>query len=1258
MLIKLQKGEYSMNRLKSASLIFVSLAFMTSVVVNTPAIQTNATTVTLNENERVVNIELGGFFTIAMTNQNRIFAWGRNDRGQLGVASPSSSNVPIDITSRFPFISEETIVDIKLGFEHALALTSTGRVFSWGSSNAYENSFSFNVNIPTIITGITFNAGEVVTKIAAGGNSSIILTSGNRLFAFGNGEAGQLVGSSSFNAPKNISSSFSLDVGETFVDIELGSAHSSFITSNNRVFMMGDNRNGQIGNDYQGGNYSRSPVNITSNIPVSPNGVTKAYLGHEHSVLFAPLTGNAFVFGSNSYAALGTNAFAQSVPANMAQNVASGEHIITAIDAGFRHGAALRTDQQFFIWGTNGWGEVSLPTANANQKLPINITEKFNLFDDETILDFSLGGGQSSQGAVQGAHTGIVTSLGRIFMFGSNSFGQLGIGTTAANVSALNATINTVSFISVSFDPTITFDVNGGSVVTAIKLPEGTAINAPSNPTKLGYTFDGWFTDIALTNAFTFSTMPGEDTTLFAKWAIQTYTISYELNGGINAVSNPGSFNITTPTITLDNPTKVGHTFFAWYNNSSFTGSAITTISLGTTGNQTLHAKYDVNQYTITFDTNEGSLVSPITQNFDSVVSQPTAPAKALYTFAGWFSDEALTATYIFTKMPAADITLYAKWTLNQYTITFDSKGGSSVSGLTQDYDSSVSAPSNPTKSGYTFAGWFSDEGLLSTYTFNKMPGENITLYAKWTLNTYTINFTLNGGTLGANQITSYTIVDQPVSLVPATLAGHVFKGFYRESSFQTLISSVNTSEAANLTVYALFFTTAFDTFYNQVSQLPNPITIEDKSLITSYLATYETLSNFEKGFIDLTLIQTALNTISTLEINAVVNAIDDFSNPITLLDEDDVLAARSAYDALSAEQKQVVANYQDLVAAEDRLAILNQQLIDETIADDIIETITTLPEVESISLTDEEAILQARQAYDALTEEQKALVTNYDELVAAEARITILKQQVINETAAQGVINLIDELPPINELTLDDAAQLTTVRVAFDALTSNQQSLVTNYQMLLDVEAQLLVLQTTPTGITTLQWVLILIMIVSLFSMLSWLIFFKKKTEEKKIQPIEVSPSLTTQPVEVIPTIAKIDLGEVVFNRDIKTAKQFIAFSKVTPGSYLEITPDFASTNRVVEVSDTLPKVLNEVNRFIALSPEEVKAVKLSLTSGANFIKKTPGSYIDQEGYYVEVDLENQIIDNYIFARTRLAPTTTKGHRWIRIETRKIQTK
>jgi uncharacterized repeat protein (TIGR02543 family) len=1245
-----------MNKMKKFGLLFISVLVLEGLLSSSPFIKVNANTITLNENEIVNNLELGGFFSVAMTNQNRIFSWGRNTSGQLAV-SGTHRNVPIEITSRFNLNVGETITDIKLGFEHGLSLTSEGRVFSWGSNSLGANGLAFSTSTPTVMTNLSLNANEKVEKIAAGGLTSVVLTSQNRLIAWGYSEAGQIVGSALTSSPKNITSSFSLNTGETFVDIDLGYLHSGFVTSQNRVFMMGDNRSGQVGNNYAGGNFSRSPVDITANIPVNPSPVTKVILGYNHSFLFAPTTGDVFAYGSDGEGQLGVVNFSGPLPLKMSSNITTLPNTVTAVAAGFNHSAALTSDNQLFMWGYNGWGEITLPTSGANQNLPLNITEKFNLLDNETIVDVSLGGGQSDSGASTSAHSGIVTSLGRVLMFGSNGYGQLGTGVTSTNA-AINNVIKPVSLLSVSFDPSITFNTNGGSDVTSIKLPEGSAISAPTNPTKLGYTFEGWFSDVALTTTFVFSTMPSEDTTLYAKWNTQPFTISYELNGGANNANNPSSFDITTATITLATPSKVGHTFVGWYDNLSFSGSALTSIPQGTTGNKTFYAKFDINQYTISFDSKGGSHVTSITQNFDTNVSQPSAPTKALYTFAGWYNDEALTNAYTFAKMPASNLTLYAKWTLNQYTITFDSKGGSSVSGLTQDYDSSVSAPSNPTKSGYTFAGWFSDEGLLSTYTFNKMPGENITLYAKWTLNTYTINFTLNGGTLGANQITSYTIVDQPVSLVPATLAGHVFKGFYRESSFQTLISSVNTSEAANLTVYALFFTTAFDTFYNQVSQLPNPITIEDKSLITSYLATYETLSNFEKGFIDLTLIQTALNTISTLEINAVVNAIDDFSNPITLLDEDDVLAARSAYDALSAEQKQVVANYQDLVAAEDRLAILNQQVIDETIADDIIETITTLPEVESISLSDEEAILQARQAYDALTEEQKALVTNYDELVAAEARITILKQQVINETAAQGVINLIDELPPINELTLDDAAQLTTVRVAFDALTSNQQSLVTNYQMLLDVEAQLLVLQTTPTGITTLQWVLILIMIVSLFSMLYWLIFFKKKTEEKKIQPIEVSPSLTTQPVEVIPTIAKIDLGEVVFYRDIKTATQFIAFSKVTPGSYLEITPDFASTNRVVEVSDTLPKVLNEVNRFIALSPEEVKAVKLSLTSGANFIKKTPGSYIDQEGYYVEVDLENQIIDNYIFARTRLAPTTTKGHRWIRIETRKIQTK
>jgi uncharacterized repeat protein (TIGR02543 family) len=91
--------------------------------------------------------------------------------------------------------------------------------------------------------------------------------------------------------------------------------------------------------------------------------------------------------------------------------------------------------------------------------------------------------------------------------------------------------------------------------------------------------------------------------------------------------------------------------------------------------------------------------------------------------------------------MPSEAITLYAKWTINQYTITFDSNDGTAVSEITQDFATSVSAPTNPTRTGYTFAGWFSDEALTTTYTFTTMPSQATTLYAKWTGIPYSISY-------------------------------------------------------------------------------------------------------------------------------------------------------------------------------------------------------------------------------------------------------------------------------------------------------------------------------------------------------------------------------------------------------------------------------------------------------------------------------------------------------------------------------------
>jgi uncharacterized repeat protein (TIGR02543 family) len=149
-------------------------------------------------------------------------------------------------------------------------------------------------------------------------------------------------------------------------------------------------------------------------------------------------------------------------------------------------------------------------------------------------------------------------------------------------------------------------------------------------------------------------------------------------------------------------------------------------------------ANFALTSFTISFDST-GTPVAGITQPYGSAVTTPTAPTKSGYIFAGWYT--AAGTAYTFTTMPASNITLHAAWT-KIYTIIFDSQGGSSVAPITQPYGSAVTAPTAPTKAGYTFAGWYTGSCFTTLFTFATMPASNTTLYAKWTVSTYTITVT------------------------------------------------------------------------------------------------------------------------------------------------------------------------------------------------------------------------------------------------------------------------------------------------------------------------------------------------------------------------------------------------------------------------------------------------------------------------------------------------------------------------------------
>ena len=288
--------------------------------------------------------------------------------------------------------------------------------------------------------------------------------------------------------------------------------------------------------------------------------------------------------------------------------------------------------------------------------------------------------------------------------------------------------------------------------------------------------------------------VPADVTELTAQWTAPTYAVTLNTNGGtINSGNVTGyTYGVGATLPAADDMTYTGHTFKGWYDNENLTGSPVTAIGGAETGNKEYWAKWEINQYTITFDTNGGNEIDSITLDYGTEITAPDNPTRKGYTFKGW--DKEIPET-----MPAENITVKAQWEINQYTITFDTNGGSEIAPITQDYGTEITAPDNPTRKGYTFKGW--DKEIPET-----MPADNITVKAQWEINQYTITFDTNGGSeiapITQDYGTEITAPDNP------TRKGYTFKGWDKEIP--------ETMPAENMTVKAQWeinqYTIAFDT--------------------------------------------------------------------------------------------------------------------------------------------------------------------------------------------------------------------------------------------------------------------------------------------------------------------------------------------------------------------------------------------------------------------------------------------------------------
>ena len=362
---------------------------------------------------------------------------------------------------------------------------------------------------------------------------------------------------------------------------------------------------------------------------------------------------------------------------------------------------------------------------------------------------------------------------------------------------------------------TVTYNANqhGTTTVDYVRVGAGDTVTAPKDPiADVGYEFDGWFTDAEGENPYQFAAQIHESIILYAKWALDTFTVTYEMNGVSNAGENPAFYTIETPTFALAAPAdSEGYVFEGWFYDANFTNPASQVIQ-GTTGDKTFYAKWTKKTYRVMYlaDNNSyGSISDQFVEHGSSITLESAGIfRRAGYDQNGWSATMggAKTNELGESVTVVAPITLYPTWNLVTYTITYECDG-------------CVNNPQNPTtytindkkdikypqsREGYDFGGWYKETNYTTKVTqIAKGSYGNLTLYGKW-IKVYTLTYELNGGTK-ANSRTSYTSETETFALGEAEgREGFTFAGWYDNPDFEgDAVTEIPLGSTGDKTFYA-----------------------------------------------------------------------------------------------------------------------------------------------------------------------------------------------------------------------------------------------------------------------------------------------------------------------------------------------------------------------------------------------------------------------------------------------------------------------
>ena len=649
--------------------------------------------------------------TAAVDDAGNLYTAGDNLRGQLA----RTLDFYVDEDSVLTKVSTSAkTIDVALGVDHIVVLDENGEVWTagcnqYGALGIDENAgkYWYGTQIETL-RKVTVGDGSVkIRAVAAGQYHTILIDENGGVWTAGYNSDGQLGRSENVNSgtPNTVFKKAEGLDNVKIIGASGGTAHTVLLDESGNVWTAGNNLHGQLGR--------QTAKNMDSKFEKVADGIsgvkiTAIAAGSRYTVLLDE-SGNVWTAGSNGYGELGreTNGMSSSVFGKADLQGATAAKFIAAGGTTI----VIDTDGNVRTSGINGHGQLGRDTGSesSDSKL-LAVTDGI---DGAEIIAAATGAGAY--------HSVLLDKNGVIRTCGSNQCGQL-----CRNIDLTKS--KTFAAVTDGMTQTMTFDEMKNTLITSDRLFTVTAV------------------------------------------AREKVQFEYDLNGGNWADGfTPKDFYYKDEGLLLPDASKLertGYTFAGW-ETSEPTADTIK-----------CSAKWIADTYTVTFDSTGGSEVTTKTIDvlYGEQLGDMPVPIRTGYFFRGWYdapvegkcygnSDGKGTSWYDKTE----NCTLYAQWVINRYTITFDTAGGSEITPITQDYDTAITAPADPTREGYTFIGW--DKEIPTT-----MLAENMTVTAQWVINRYTITFDTAGGSKIAPITQDYgTAITAPAD---PTREGYTFIGW------------------------------------------------------------------------------------------------------------------------------------------------------------------------------------------------------------------------------------------------------------------------------------------------------------------------------------------------------------------------------------------------------------------------------------------------------------------------------------------------